>query len=124
MAAVDVRDAVVAGEPLVDERVVGRQQIDDAAILAQLAFEEQLGLALKRLAEVVVEIGKLVGVGGHGAQVAQVQPLSGEARDERPRSRIGKHPADLPFEHRGIAQLSARRGREQLVVGDAAPQEE
>ena len=34
-AAVDVRNAVVPRQPLVDERVVGAQQIEDAAILAR-----------------------------------------------------------------------------------------
>ena len=38
VAAVHVRDPVVAGEPLVHERVVRGDQIDDAAILAQLAI--------------------------------------------------------------------------------------
>ncbi len=34
-AAVDVRDAVVPRQPLVDERVVGRQQVEHAAVLAR-----------------------------------------------------------------------------------------
>ena len=55
VTAVDVRDAVVAGQPLVHEGVVGGQQIDHAAILAKLALDEQLGLALERLPQVVVE---------------------------------------------------------------------
>ena len=51
----DVRDAVVPREPLVDERVVGGQQVEHAAILADDAVEEQLGLALHRLGQRVVE---------------------------------------------------------------------
>ncbi len=43
-AAADVRDAVVPRQPLVDERVVGVEQVDDAAVLAQHAAEQQLGL--------------------------------------------------------------------------------
>ena len=42
VAAVDVRNPIVPGQPLVDERVVGRQQFDHAAVLAQLAADEQL----------------------------------------------------------------------------------
>ena len=38
-AAVDVRDAVVLGEPLVEERVVGAQQVEHAAVFAQDALE-------------------------------------------------------------------------------------
>ena len=41
-AAVDVRDAVVLGEALVQERVVRLQQVEHAAVLAQDALEEQL----------------------------------------------------------------------------------
>ena len=46
VAAVDVRDAVVPRQPLVHERVVGGQQLEHAAVLAQLAADEQLGLLL------------------------------------------------------------------------------
>ena len=56
LAAVDVRDAVVLGQPLVDERVVGRQQVDDAAILADDAVEQQLDFAAHRLAQRIVEV--------------------------------------------------------------------
>ena len=55
-AAVDTRNAVVAREPLVEERVVGRQQLGERAIVAQLAADEQLGLAPERLAQVLVEL--------------------------------------------------------------------
>ena len=48
LRAVDVRDAVVLGQPLVDERVIRRQQIEDAAIFVDDAVEEQLDLALER----------------------------------------------------------------------------
>ena len=51
-----VRDAVVPGDPLVDERVVGGQQVEHAAVLAHDAVEEQLGLAHERLAERAVEV--------------------------------------------------------------------
>ena len=50
LVAGDVRNAVVPGEALVDEGVVGGQQVEDAAVLAHDAVEEQLGLAPHRLA--------------------------------------------------------------------------
>ena len=40
----DVGDAVVPGDALVDEGIVGRQQVGDAAIVAHEAVEEELGL--------------------------------------------------------------------------------
>ena len=43
--AANVRNAVVLREPLVDERVIGRQQIEHAAIFAQDAAREQLRFA-------------------------------------------------------------------------------
>ena len=50
-------------EPLVHERVVGRHQIENVPVLADNASKEQLRLAPERVAQVVVEIRKLVGVG-------------------------------------------------------------
>ena len=38
--------------------------------------------------------------------------------------RIGQHPPDLALEHRRILELALRRDAQQLVVGNAAPQEE
>ena len=55
-APLHVGDAVVARQPFVDERVVGAQQVERAAILAHDALEEQLGLAAERLTQRVVEV--------------------------------------------------------------------
>ena len=62
LAAVDARYPVVAREPLVEERVVRRQQVENVPIFAHDALEEHLRLARERLAQVVVEIGELVGI--------------------------------------------------------------
>ena len=75
-AAVHVRDAVVPGEPLVHEGVVRAEQVERAAVFADDALEEQLGLASKRLAQVVVEVGELPRVGTRRGEVAQIQPLA------------------------------------------------
>ena len=58
LAAIDVGNAVVAREPLVDERVVRRQQLQHTAVLPQHALEEELGLLPESLAQPVVEVGK------------------------------------------------------------------
>ena len=87
--AVDARDAVVAGQPLVDEGVIRVQQIDHAAIRRKLAVDEELGLAAHRVAQVLVELVEDVGVGRVLADVAQLEPLAGEILDEcAPRSRV------------------------------------
>ena len=55
VAAEDVVDAVVPRELLVEERVVGPQEILHRPILADLALEEELRLLQHRLAQRVVE---------------------------------------------------------------------
>ena len=77
-AAVDVRDPVMTGEPLVDERVVRGQEIQDAAVLADDAVEQELDLAAKRLPQVVVEIRIDAGIRLHG-----VAARAGSATDLR-----------------------------------------
>ena len=95
----DVRDAVVLRQPLVDERVVGGQQIEHAAVLAHDALEKQLGLAPERLPQVVVEVRKDSEFGHDAAEIAQLQPLAGEIADERLRPRIGQHAPHLLRQH-------------------------
>ncbi len=83
LRAVDVRNAVVLGQPLVDECVVRRQQIEDAAIFVHDAAEEQFDLALERAAQVVVEVREQVHDRLACLQRAHAQPLSGEVADQR-----------------------------------------
>ena len=113
----------MARQPLVDERVVGGQQVEDVAVLPNDALEEQLGLALQALSQFVVPVGVEDAVGRRGRQVAEVEQLLREARDERIGARIGEHPPHLLLEHFGLAQSALGRDADQLVVGDAAPKE-
>jgi len=55
--AVDIGDAIMLREPLVEPGVIGFQKLQHAVIFAQHFIEEQLGFLAKRLAEVVVESG-------------------------------------------------------------------
>ena len=105
VAAVDVRDSVVLGQPLVDEGVVGVQQIDDAAVFVHDAVDEHLGFLAHGLAQVVVEIGKQRDGRSLALQAAQVQPLAGEVSDQFLRARIGEHALHLLFEHGRVVQL-------------------
>ncbi len=122
--AVHVRDTVVLRQPFVDERVFRVQQIENAAVLAQHAVHEQLGLAPEGLPQVVVEVRKQAHVGRHRVEIAQVQPLRREVRHERARPFVGEHAPHLLLEHGGLSQLPRRGHRNQLVVWNAAPQEE
>src|SRR5206468_4571480 len=121
-APINVRHAVVSGQTLVDERVIRIQQLDDVAVLPNDAVEEQLRLAAHGLAKIVVEVGKQERNRDLALQAAQVQPLSGEVRDERLRAGIRQHPPHLPLERGGIPELLLPGELDQLVVGDAAPQ--
>ena len=49
MVAVDVWNTVVRGEPLIDERIVGRNQVQNVSIVADLIFNEKLRLLLHRV---------------------------------------------------------------------------
>ena len=125
VAAVDVGDAVVPRQPLVDERVVGGQQVEDAAVLAHDAVEEQLGLALR--------------TPGAGCRRSRGTRASSGCLLRRLR-RCSHWPAKLSTSACAFGSASMRRtccsstagfcslpcaaSAEQLVVGNAAPEEE
>ena len=123
-APAHIRHAVMLGEPFVEKGIVRAQQVDHAPVLAQLALDKQLGLALKGLAKVFVEQGKQVRVGGDAADPTQRQPLADEIVHERRRAPIGQHAPHLPLEHTRLGERAAGCDVEQLVVGEAAPEEE
>ena len=110
-------------QPFVHERIVGGQQLHHAAILAQLTADESPGFLLHRVAQVLIELRIHVHVGHDTGQLAQRQPLSGEIVHQRLRARIGQHATNLFGKDSRLAELSADRDVQQLVVWDAAPQE-
>ena len=67
--------------------------------------------------------GKRTGSGVAVSDVPQVQPLPGEVRDERFGSLVGQHALNLLLQHDRILQPAAFGEIEQLIVGNAAPQE-
>ena len=118
VAAVDVVDAVVARQLLVQERVVGAQQLLQRTILADLAFEEQLGLLRHRLAERIVE---RLRVRFEAPEVPHLEPLLREVLHEARRAAIGEQALDLLVQD--TPQLVLRRDVNQLVVRQAPPEE-
>ena len=123
--AVDSRNSVVPRQPFVDERVVGVEQLDDAAIFPECARDEELGLALEGLQQALV-VGRIpIGIDDDLAHPAQVQPLRRESVNERAvGTRIRQHPAHFALENRRARELVALGQVEQALIGDAAPQEE
>src|SRR6185295_539481 len=76
----------------------GPDQIAHAAILAQDAVHEELGLLTERLTKVVVEVRVEAHVGVDRLQSAQAEPLSRKIARKVVRSRIGEHATGLPLE--------------------------
>ena len=93
-------------QPLVDERVVGRQQIEHAAVLAHDALEEQLGLAPERLPQVVVEVREHDRFGTASCRLRRYSHCPAKLLTSASDRRIGQHPADLLLEHRRVLQLA------------------
>ena len=124
LVPVDFRNPVVPREALVHEGVVGCQQLEHAAVLAQDGFQQQLRFPAGCMPQAVVEVWKQRQVRTMGVEVAQHQPLSGEVLDQRVGTRIVQHPADLLIEHDRIRELAPLRHGEQLGVGNTAPEKE
>ncbi len=116
-------DAVVPGQPLVQEGELAVEELEDAAILPHDGGDEHLGLAPHRRPQVVIEIRKLLAVGRGRLEGADLQPLSGEVLAQGRRARIRQHPLDLRRQHRRVAQRAAVGGGAQRRVRHAGPQE-
>ena len=98
LVAGDAGDPVVPGQPLVEERVVGVEEVGDRPVVVDDRGEEQLDLAGHRQAERLVEAGEPAPVGAGQLEVPGLEPLAGEVLDELPGLRVLEHPGDLGVE--------------------------
>jgi hypothetical protein len=114
----------VFGEPLVDEGVVSRQQLHHPAILLDDALEEELSLGDEVLTQVVAEVREDHVVGQCAGDVAKPEPLRGKVRRQRLGAGILQHAAHFAVENRRILQQPFACHVEELIVRNAAPQEE
>ena len=71
-ASVDVRNLVMPGEPFVQERVTGIDEVEHAAVFAENVLKQELRLPPEGLPQVVVEVRKQAGIGCEGIEVAKV----------------------------------------------------
>ena len=110
-------------QPFVDKGVIRGQQIQDAAILANHAAEEQFHFVLVGRPQVVVEIGKQIHHRLATLERPYAQPLASEVGDQRFRFRIRQHAPHLLVEYGWILELALCSQVDQFVVGNAAPQE-
>ena len=103
VTAVNVRNAVVLGQSLIQISVVGLQEIDDTAVFAHHFVEQELCLLPERLTQIVVKVREKTKVRSDRIQVSQVKPLIRKVGRQASRPRVGEHPAHLAFEHIGLS---------------------
>ncbi len=114
-------DPIVAGEAVVEEAVIGGQQLDDTAVPAQKGLKKEFGLLAHVVAQLGAPGGEEFGVGGDGGEVADLEPLAGEIVDEGAGSGVLEHAHDFGLE---IAAEPFFGGEgEQPIVGHGAPEE-
>src|SRR5262245_63659115 len=90
-------------QPLVDERVVGAQQLCRTAVVAQDVAKKHLGLAPEALTGVVIEVREDQQVGRDlRLEVAELQPLACEVADESVRA-LDRKSTRLNSSHLGIS---------------------
>ena len=124
LASVNIRNSVVHGKTLVDERVIRCQQFEHGPAFAQNAIEKHLGFRAHGLAQVIVEIRINRSFRGFILQRSQTEPLSGEILDQFLRARVRQHPFHLLLEHVGLFQFSLSGKVDQFLVWEIAPQKE
>src|ERR1700681_2540828 len=117
-------NTVMARQTLIEERIVGTQQLDDAAILAYLVVDEQFRFGLIGCTEAFIESRKDGRVWRGVAKIAQLKPLPRKILHEGSRPRIRKQSADLLIEYGWRGQASLGRCIEQFAIWNAAPQKE
>ena len=120
-----IRNLVVPRQPAVDERVVGRQQLEDRPVFAHDAHEEQLGFALHRrpsgsgrCPETRTDPGaSRAGCAGAATATRSCSPA---------RRRAGRPASAAPAARAPPARSACRRLARwiSVVIGNAAPQKE
>jgi hypothetical protein len=113
----------VAGQALVHEGVLAVDEVEDAAVLAHDAVEEELGLPPHGEPQAVVEVRIALAVGRRRLEPAELEPLSGEAFHEGLGLLVREHAAHLRAHDLRLAQSVALGAAQELLVGHARPEE-
>ena len=111
------------GEPLVDERVIGVEELQHAAVLVLDRLAEELGLLEHRRPQRLVEIREQNRVGREILELARLQPLSGEVLGQGAGPGVTEHPPGLGSQRIDAPELSGGGQSKELVIGHAAPEE-
>src|SRR5690242_1800804 len=100
------------------------EQVDDAAILAEDALNEQFQLLFKRRLQSLVEVREDNRIRRGASNTSQAQPFEGEIFCQGAGTRIGKQPFHLLFERARLSQSTLGGKIQEFFVGSLAPQKE
>ena len=123
MLAGHAGDAIVFGQPAIQERELRVDQVGETEVLTDQLGEEQRGFASDRVAEQFVVFGVELFVRRGGVDLVEPQPLAKEVVDEPGRFLVVEHPVDLTGEHLGIREPGLAGQLEKLGIGHALPEE-
>ncbi len=116
--------SVVRGQAIVDEGLLGGEQLVESATFLDDRRDQQLHLGPHVLPQCGGEVWVRLGVLDQLlAQRTRVEPLAGEVLGESLRFGVGKHALDLCFDRVRLVQLALCGELEQRVVGHRVPQE-
>ena len=93
-------------------------------MLSKNAVHEELGFVAEGLAQAVVEIREQGNRRTLSVEVSQLQPLAHEVAHERLGAPVCEHAPYLLVEDGGVAEPAGGSDIEQLIVRNAAPDEE
>ena len=119
----DGLDAVMHRETFVQERVLCRHQIRNAAIAAQDAVHEKSQFLLHQVTRIeqITGMRKLPAVRNDLVELGDIEPLEREILDERKRSVVAEHAAQLGIEDSRFAESILAGLIEQRLIRHTAP---
>ena len=123
MVARQLRQLVVAGQTVVDHRIIGLQKIGHRPVAPQHLGEECHRLLLHGLHQQRVKSPVCAGIDPQKIQQLQSQPLPREVLGQALGLRVGQHALGLPLKHFRIPQPALLGQTQQLGIRLAAPNE-
>lgn len=118
----DAGNAIEACQAFIEKGVRSRQDVGDAAIVADEIEEEEGGFLLHGMAQAFIEVGELFDIGLHGVDVAVLKPLASEIINESAGALVLEHAADLSAKGGGLAEGTEGGEAKERGVGGAAPE--